>query len=183
MGRRSCWAPARWRHGDGGHLARRAAHRRDSSLRRWRLGLALLSLAGWLLLRGLGRCCGALRRALPSTLRHGIANLYRPGNQAQAAVVALGVGVMFTLTVYLVHGAGGHRSAAVRLRGCRTCFCWTFPAQAAAGVHQLIQAQAGVKEAPDVAYAVAGAASPRSTARRSRSCRWNSGRRFLRTRR
>ena len=42
---------------------------------------------------------------LPGVLRHGIANLYRPGNQAQAAVVALGVGVMFTLTVFLVQGA------------------------------------------------------------------------------
>ncbi|MDQ6705926.1 MAG: FtsX-like permease family protein, partial [Acidobacteriota bacterium] len=35
-------------------------------------------------------------------VRHGIANLYRPGNHAGAALVALGVGVMFTLTIYLV---------------------------------------------------------------------------------
>ena len=45
------------------------------------------------------------RRALPGAVRHGMANLYRPGNQAQAAVVALGVGVMFTLTVFLVQNA------------------------------------------------------------------------------
>ena len=31
-----------------------------------------------------------------------MANLYRQGNQAQAILVALGLGVMFTLTVYLV---------------------------------------------------------------------------------
>ena len=38
-------------------------------------------------------------------MRHGIANLYRPGAHAQSVLVALGVGVMFTLTVYLVqHG-------------------------------------------------------------------------------
>src|SRR5450432_1968605 len=36
------------------------------------------------------------------SIRHGIANLYRPGNHAQSALVALGIGVMFTLTVYLV---------------------------------------------------------------------------------
>ena len=35
----------------------------------------------------------------------GMANLYRPGSQSQAAVVALGVGVMFTLTVFLVQQA------------------------------------------------------------------------------
>src|ERR1019366_6653216 len=66
------------------------------------IGLALLSLAGWAMLRGFR---WFLRRAgarLPGVVRHGVANLYRPGNQAQAAVVALGVGVMFTLTVFLV---------------------------------------------------------------------------------
>src|ERR1019366_7816412 len=69
------------------------------------IGLALLALAGWAMLRGFR---WFLRRAgarLPGVVRHGMANLYRPGNQAQAAVVALGVGVMFTLTVFLVQSA------------------------------------------------------------------------------
>ncbi len=39
---------------------------------------------------------------IPSLARQGMANLYRQGNQAQAILVALGLGVMFTLTVYLV---------------------------------------------------------------------------------
>ena len=59
-----------------------------------------MSLAAWLFLR--------ILRVIPAghgALRHGIANLYRPGNQAQSAVVALGVGVMFTLTVFLVQSA------------------------------------------------------------------------------
>jgi len=46
-----------------------------------------------------------LRRApwrIPTLARQGFANLYRQGNQAQAILVALGLGVMFTLTVYLV---------------------------------------------------------------------------------
>ena len=47
----------------------------------------------------------ASRGKLPASIRHGIANLYRPGAHAQSVLVALGVGVMFTLTVYLVqHG-------------------------------------------------------------------------------
>ena len=44
----------------------------------------------------------ASHRKLPTSIRHGIANLYRPGNHAQSVLVALGIGVMFTLTVYLV---------------------------------------------------------------------------------
>lgn len=41
-------------------------------------------------------------RRLPISLRHGFANLYRPGNQARSVLVALGIGVMFTLTTYLL---------------------------------------------------------------------------------
>jgi putative ABC transport system permease protein len=42
---------------------------------------------------------------IPSLVRQGMANLYRQGNQAQAILVALGLGVMFTLTVYLVQAS------------------------------------------------------------------------------
>ncbi|MBV8553705.1 MAG: FtsX-like permease family protein [Acidobacteriaceae bacterium] len=41
-------------------------------------------------------------RRLPPSFRHGFANIYRPGNQARSVLVALGVGVMFTLTTYLL---------------------------------------------------------------------------------
>ncbi|HEV2691237.1 MAG TPA: FtsX-like permease family protein, partial [Bryobacteraceae bacterium] len=63
------------------------------------VSLAVLSAIAWLLLRAL-KFAG--RRSLPVSLRHGIANLYRPGNHAQSVLVALGIGVMFTLTVYLI---------------------------------------------------------------------------------
>ena len=66
------------------------------------VSLAVLAGIAWLMLRGLKL---ASRRNLPTSIRHGIANLYRPGNHAQTVLVALGIGVMFTLTVYLVeHG-------------------------------------------------------------------------------
>jgi putative ABC transport system permease protein len=66
------------------------------------IGFAALSVVAWLMLGGLKILS---RRRLPASLRHGIANLYRPGAHAQSVLVALGVGVMFTLTVYLVqHG-------------------------------------------------------------------------------
>ena len=66
------------------------------------IGFAALSAVAWLMLRVLKILS---RRKLPPSVRHGIANLYRPGAQAQSVLVALGVGVMFTLTIYLVqHG-------------------------------------------------------------------------------
>ena len=45
------------------------------------------------------------RLHLPSTLRHGLANLYRPGNQSPAVLAALGTGVMLILAVYLIQNS------------------------------------------------------------------------------
>jgi len=65
-------------------------------------GLLSLSLVAWLLLKGLRWFQRSASLHLPGPIRHGIANLYRPGNQAQSVLVALGVGVMFIASVYLV---------------------------------------------------------------------------------
>ena len=46
-----------------------------------------------------------VRLGLPSSLRHGLANLYRPGNQSAAVLAALGTGVMLILAVYLMQAA------------------------------------------------------------------------------
>lgn len=59
-------------------------------------GISRFLLAG--LRWGLRRSAGKL----PAAVRQGIANIYRPGNQAQAVLVSLGVGVMFTLSVFLI---------------------------------------------------------------------------------
>jgi putative ABC transport system permease protein len=63
--------------------------------------LAMSALLLWVLrkfLRGTG-----LR--LPSTLRHGLANLYRPGNPSAALLAALGLGVMQIAAVYFVQNS------------------------------------------------------------------------------
>ena len=60
--------------------------------------LAVVAAALLLLMRLLVRRLGKL----PAVFRHGFANLYRPGNQARSVLVALGVGVMFTLSTYLL---------------------------------------------------------------------------------
>jgi putative ABC transport system permease protein len=63
--------------------------------------LAASALTLWLLrkfLRGTGL-------SLPSTLRHGLANLYRPGNPSAALLAALGLGVMQIAAVYFVQNS------------------------------------------------------------------------------
>jgi putative ABC transport system permease protein len=78
----------------------------------WKMGLyfagglaasiLLLTAVAALLLRGIRALVRASRSSLPPVFRHGFANLYRPGNQARSVLVALGIGVMFTLTTYLL---------------------------------------------------------------------------------
>ncbi|MFL6448240.1 MAG: ABC transporter permease [Bryobacteraceae bacterium] len=69
-------------------------------------GLAFAVLVLWALAAALlftaRRLVRFLQRQLPSWLYHGFANLYRPGNQARSILVALGIGVMFTLSTYLL---------------------------------------------------------------------------------
>jgi putative ABC transport system permease protein len=60
--------------------------------------LALAAAALWTVRFLLDR----VRLRLPSSLRHGLANLYRPGNQSAAVLAALGSGVMLILAVYLM---------------------------------------------------------------------------------
>lgn len=65
--------------------------------------LVLLVLAA-LALAALRYVLRRVRLRLPSSLRHGLANLYRPGNQSAAVLAALGTGVMLILSVYLTQG-------------------------------------------------------------------------------
>ncbi|WP_158750371.1 ABC transporter permease [Acidobacterium sp. S8] len=56
-------------------------------------------------LRGLRALLDKTRLHLNSALRHGLANLYRPGNQTAAVLAALGAGVMLILSVYIMQHA------------------------------------------------------------------------------
>jgi putative ABC transport system permease protein len=60
------------------------------------LGLSAVTL------RTLRAILSRTRLHLPSALRHGLANLYRPGNQSSAVLAALGTGVMLILSVFLM---------------------------------------------------------------------------------
>ena len=66
------------------------------------LALVLLYLVARLLMYALRVFLSATRLHLPSSLRHGLANLYRPGNPSAALLAALGLGVMQIAAVYIV---------------------------------------------------------------------------------
>jgi putative ABC transport system permease protein len=67
--------------------------------------LAVLLIASVGVLAGLKFFLSRTRLHLPSSIRHGLANLYRPGNPSAALLAALGLGVMQIMTVYLVQQA------------------------------------------------------------------------------
>ncbi len=111
------------------------------------LGVLLLASAGVLNLLRTG-----LRRSgfsLPSSLRHGLANLYRPGNPSAALLAALGLGVMQIMTVYLVQQAVVselHISSAPDLPN---VFLIDITPEEIAGVRTLLKAQPTVAAAPE----------------------------------
>src|SRR5277367_6306381 len=67
--------------------------------------LGVLLAASAAVLAGLQFFLSKTRLHLPSSVRHGLANLYRPGNPSAALLAALGMGVMQIMTVYLVQKA------------------------------------------------------------------------------
>ena len=67
--------------------------------------LGVLLAASAAVLAGLRYLLSKTRLRLPSAVRHGLANLYRPGNPSAALLAALGMGVMQIMTVYLVQQA------------------------------------------------------------------------------
>lgn len=119
------------------------------------LTVALLVLAGIarVLLASLKWLVGRVR--LPVTLRHGIANLYRPGSHSTAVLVALGVGVMFTLTTFLLQRSLLSQIAGSAPPDMPNVFLVDIPGPDRDAVVQLASRQPGVERAPEVTTAVA----------------------------
>ncbi|MBI3282147.1 MAG: FtsX-like permease family protein [Acidobacteria bacterium] len=112
-------------------------------------GLLVLAAVAWLLLRALQAFVRRSPWRLPGSLRHGLANLYRPGTHSPAVLTALGMGVMFTLTVYLVQHsllADLRRSAPP---GMNNAFLLGIPPPRSDAVYRLLRAYSG-ERAPDM---------------------------------
>lgn len=145
-------------------------------------GVASLAFSAWLLLKGVRWFQRHAPAAVPGAVRHGLANLYRPGNQAQTAVVALGVGVMFTLTVFLIQSALVRQIRSSAPPGMPNVFLMDIPGGQREAVAALVRSQPGVQEAPDVTGAVAAKINAVDGVPVDRLPLRDWGRRFLRTR-
>jgi putative ABC transport system permease protein len=116
------------------------------------LVLVLLVLLGAsaAVLGGLKWFLNRTRLALPSAVRHGLANLYRPGNPSAALLAALGMGVMQIMTVYLVQQAvvtDLHISSAPNLPN---VFLVDITNDEIEGIKTLLKGQSSVTVAPEL---------------------------------
>jgi len=124
------------------------------------LGLAavlfvLLVLAA-VLLRVIRFLLNRVRLHLPSFLRHGLANLYRPGNQSAPVLAALGTGVMLILAVYLMQSSILREVKETASPKLPNVFLIDVTSEEAPGVRAFFQRQAGVTEALDLMPGITG---------------------------
>ena len=96
------------------------------------------------------------RRAGP-IVRQGIANLYRPGNHAGAAVMALGVGVMFTVTIWIVQRGLLKDIVRTAPPGMPNVYLLDITASNRDAVYDLLSKQAGIEGKPGDAGSGLGA--------------------------
>ena len=114
--------------------------------------LALAAVALWAVRFFLNR----VRLHLPSFLRHGLANLYRPGNQSAAVLAALGTGVMLILSVYLMQAQLLREIRETASPKLPNIFLVDVTTDEVAGVKAFFARQAGVNQALDLMPVVAG---------------------------
>jgi len=120
------------------------------------IALVVLLLLAAGALRSLRFILNRVRLRLPSSLRHGLANLYRPGNQSAAVLAALGTGVMLILAVYLMQGSllrDLRETASPKLPN---VFLIDVTTDEVAGVKEFFQHQTGVTQALDLMPVVSG---------------------------
>jgi len=91
------------------------------------------------------------RRQLPSVLRHGLANLYRPGNPSAALLAALGLGVMQIAAVSMVQRSIVGEMQATTAARLPNLFLVDISTDEVAGVRSLLAAQPTVQGTPEIA--------------------------------
>jgi putative ABC transport system permease protein len=120
------------------------------------IALLVLLVLAWVSLRVLRFLLNRVRLRLPSSLRHGLSNLYRPGNQSAAVMAALGTGVMLILAVYLMQAAllrDLRETASPKLPN---IFLVDITTDEIAGVKDFFQHQKGVSQELDLMPVVTG---------------------------
>jgi putative ABC transport system permease protein len=112
--------------------------------------LAVLLAACAVLLAALRSFLSRTRLGLPSAVRHGLANLYRPGNPSAALLAAVGMGVMQIMSVFLMQQAVVrelHLSSAPNLPN---VFLVDITAKEVDGVRHLLKSQPSVTAEPEL---------------------------------
>ncbi|HEY5214175.1 MAG TPA: FtsX-like permease family protein, partial [Acidobacteriaceae bacterium] len=90
------------------------------------------------------------RLHLPSSLRHGLANLYRPGNPSAALLAALGLGVMQIAAVYMVQRSIVNEMHVATMENVPNIFLIDMSTDEVMGVKALLSQQATVKGTPEI---------------------------------
>jgi putative ABC transport system permease protein len=96
------------------------------------------------LLRVLRAFLDKTRLHLASALRHGLANLYRPGNQSSAVLAALGTGIMLILAVFLMQNSVVREMRSAAAPDTPNIFLIDISPDEVAGVKTLVEKQPGV---------------------------------------
>ena len=115
--------------------------------------LLALSSAALLVVRFL---LNRTRLKLPSSVRQGLANLYRPGNQSAAVLAALGTGVMLILAVFLMQSALLRDIRETAAPNLPNLFIIDVTTDEVAGVKAFFQHQPGVTQTLDLIPGVMG---------------------------
>lgn len=119
------------------------------------VSLIALAAVAAVLLRGLRVLLRRSPVRLPSLVRQGFANLYRQGNQAQPILVAMGLGVMFTLTVYLIQNSLVDQIIQTAPPGVPNVYLVGVTPEQLRPLKELISNQEGILNAPQLSPSVA----------------------------
>jgi len=107
-------------------------------------------------LLALERSTLALSARVPPAIRQGIANLYRPGAHVMAILVALGVGVMFTVTVQLLQDSLLEQLRLSAPPDSPNVFLINVTGDSKDDLWRFLRIQPGILDVPDASPAVAG---------------------------
>jgi putative ABC transport system permease protein len=116
--------------------------------------LLVLLAAAALTLLALKLFLNTTRRQLPSALRHGLANLYRPGNPSAALLAALGLGVMQIAAISIVQRSIVGEMQATTAAKLPNIFLIDIATDEVAGVRALLASQPAVQGTPEIAPVV-----------------------------
>jgi putative ABC transport system permease protein len=114
------------------------------------LALILLFVTAWCVLQLLKLFLRGTRLHLPSTLRHGLANLYRPGNPSAALLAALGLGVMQIAAVYMVQRSIVNEMQVATAENLPNIFLIDMTTDEVTGIRTLLAHQPTVKGTPEI---------------------------------